>query len=265
VIKHFGTVPWTDDDMRGKLEEFAAIYDRRPLPHNPGGMSSTHCFLFWFVLQYLKPTVVVESGVWRGQGTWFIEQACPEAVIYCIDLDWSNLRYSSKHATYLDHDFEAHDWSLLPKEDTVLFFDDHVDAFQRAKAVHAMGFRHALFEDNYPYRKGDCYSLKEVMEETGHHAYRNPRALISRLRGRLNDKNIPPNAEHAAELRRIADAYVELPPIFKPAQTRWGDAWDDRFPTPAPLLKHITHAYQRRYYEEAAWYTWMGYLRLKRA
>ena len=72
MTTQFGTVPWTPDEMRAKLEEFAGLYETRPIEDNSGGMSSTHCFLFWFVLQRLKPKVVVESGVWRGQGTWFI-------------------------------------------------------------------------------------------------------------------------------------------------------------------------------------------------
>jgi hypothetical protein len=226
-------------------------------------MTSTHCFLFWFVLQTLKPTTVIESGVWQGLGTWLIEEACPKADLYCIDLSWKRLKYRSPRATYLDTDFDSHDWSHLPSDETLLFFDDHVDAYARAHAVHRRGLRHVMFEDNYPHGRGDCYSLKEVFEETGHRAVRSPRSWLSRIRGTLKDTDIAAGREHAAEMRRIAEVYLELPPIFKLPETRWGDAWDDRLPTPSPLLQEVAQPYQQLYLDEAKWYTWMCYLRLK--
>jgi len=215
----FGPVPWTPDDMRAKLEEFAALYERRPIEDTSGGMSSTHCFLLWFVLQRLKPKAVVESGVWQGQATWIIEQACPDATLYCIDHSSKHPRYRSTRANYLDRDFLTHDC-------------------------------------------GDRYSLKEVMEESGHRAFTGPRAWLSRIRGTLRDRNIPPNSHDAEEIRHIASSYEELPPIFKLTHTRWGDVWDDRIPTPAPLLDSVTRPYEQRFLDEAKWYTWPCYVRL---
>ena len=48
-------------------------------------MLSPHMFLMWFALKTLQPKVVIESGVWLGQGTWFVEKACPDARICCLD------------------------------------------------------------------------------------------------------------------------------------------------------------------------------------
>lgn len=247
--------------MIASLPEFVSLYERRPIKDNTGGMSSTHLFLFWAALRELKPAVVIESGVWQGQGTWLIEQAVPDAVIYSIDLDWSHLKYRSDRAIYISEDIFSRDWKSLDKERAVVFFDDHVDAMKRVRGCVEHGFRHLIFEDNYPHFRGDCYSLQEVFAETGHQAYPGWRAAISRLRGRLQDRTIPPNSMDAAYVRGVSEAYEILPPIFALDKTRWGDAWPSV--TPQPLLDRVTEPWQQVLLDEATWYTWMCYLRLK--
>jgi hypothetical protein len=250
--------------MIAKLEEFASLYERRPLQDNAGGMLSPHLFLFWYVLQNLMPEVVIESGVWRGQGTWFIEQACPKADIYCIDINWKNLAYRSPRAKYLDRDFATHEWGAVPKEKTLLFLDDHSDAMARCRQANDRGFRHLLFEDNYPPPHGDCYSLKKAFLGAGYQAPRSARAVVGRLLGRRSDRTVAPNQQDAMELKdRLVETYEELPPIFKTATTRWGDPWDDRYPTTRPLLTTVARPFQQVFLDEARDYTFMCYVRLK--
>ena len=254
------------DDMRGHLQEFAELYGRRPIRDNVGGMFSPHMFLFWYALKTLRPRAVIESGVWRGQGTWFMERACPDADIYCIDINWKHLVYRSERATYLSRDFERCDWNSIPKDETVAFFDDHVNAFERTKAAQRLGIRHLLFEDNYPPNgRGDVYSLKMVLMESGYRADRSPRAIVSRLLGHRADRTVQPNSDDARHLREhVIEHYEELPPVFKLQHTRWGDPWDDRvYPTVEPLLTRVEHPYQQLYLDEAKWYTWMCYVRLQ--
>lgn len=257
-----GRSPWTRGEMMDRLEEFAGIYAKRPIQDNSGGMSSAHLFPFWFVLQYLKPRAVIESGVWRGQGTWLIEQACPTADIYCIDINWKNLQYSSARAKYLSEDISLHDWSHLPKDETVVFFDDHINEFERFQLSVERGFRHVLFEDNYPPGQGDCYSIKKVLAHTGHRAFPGVKAQISRMLGRMQDRTIHANTTDADYIRQHADVVEELPPIFKHELTRWGDPWDERYPTVEPLLNSIDKPYQQTYFDEAGGYTWLCYARL---
>lgn len=253
--------------MRASLEEFSQIYERRPVRDNSGGMSSTHLFLMWYVLRFLKPRVVIESGVWRGQGTWCIEQACPDAEIYSIDINWKNLRYRSRRATYLNKDFETHSWDHVPREETLAFFDDHVNAFGRCQALHRLGFRHAMFEDNYAPRDGhDVYSLKMAFMHSGLRVSNHWRAIAGRIIGTRSDRDVPPNTEDARRLREIIEVYEELPPVYKLETTRWGDPWtDEKYPTPEPLLTRVDQPWQRVYFDEAKWYGWLCYVRLKRS
>lgn len=259
--------------MLGKLEQFSAVYDERPIKDNAGGMLSPHVFLAWFALSTLKPKVVVESGVWLGQGTWLIEKACPDAQIYCIDPNLKRIRYRSSRARYFDRDFSTIDWTHLPKEETVLFFDDHQDAYERVKLSKWFGFKHIFFEDNYPPRQGDCYSLKQALAHSGlqfnpaHSAslkrkYKHSKRRLLVALGRMRE--VAPNDVDAKYLLQNLDVYCELPPVFKGERTRFGTPWDEEnYATPKPLLLTVEKDYQRKFKDEAASYTCMCYARLK--
>ena len=267
-----GCVPWSREEMKGRLSEFRSLYDQRPVRDNVGGMRAPHMFLTWFILQRLRPRVVVESGVWLGLGTWLIEKACPEAQIVCLDPVLDRLRYRSSRATYYDRDFTTIDWRDVPKEETLLFFDDHQNAYRRVQAAKWMGFRHLVFEDNYPVPQGDCYSLKKVFAHAGFRPDRPAWPRRARLLSAIgdvfglaapDDRGVEPNAVDAAYLRQNLEVYYECPPVFRTERTRWGDPWtDERYPTPPPLLQAVEHEYQRLFLEEAAHYTWLCYVRL---
>jgi hypothetical protein len=273
-IMTIGQMLWSREDMTAKLEEFSSLYEDRPIKDNAGGMLSSHMFLAWFALQALKPKSIVESGVWLGQGTWFFARACPEAELYCIEPNLDRIQYRSNRAEYFSRDFSSIDWSHLPKNETVLFFDDHQNAYERAKTAKWFGFKHLIFEDNYPPSQGNCYSLKKVFAHSG---LKVTPAYSGSLKAKLKRKirtvlgvsdfgprEIPPNDVDAKYLRQNLEAYYEFPPIFKAERTRWGDVWnDDNYPTPDPLLRAVEREYQRRYMNEASYYTWMCYARLK--
>ena len=294
-----GQVPWSREDMIGKLEEFSSLYDDRPIKDNTGGMLSPHMFLIWFALRALQPKAVIESGVWLGQGTWFFERACPDAQLYCIDPNLDRIQYRSNRAEYFERDFSTIDWSHLPKDETLAFFDDHQDAYERVKTAKWFGFKHLIFEDNYPRLQGDCYSLKKAFMHSGfkltpahsqsltlkaklkqkarvllgitHYKYREILQAKLKQKARVllgitdyKYREILPNEIDAKYLRQNLEVYYEFPPIFRAERTRWGDCWDDEnYPTPEPLLSSVEKEYQQKYKDEAVYYTWMCYVKLK--
>lgn len=269
-----GAVPWTRTEMLDSLQEFSELYSKRPIPENGGGMGAPHMFAIWFILKKLKPPAIVESGVWYGQGTWFFEQACPDAQLYCIDINLERIRYRSKKAHYFDRDFSQLDWTSLPRRDTLLFFDDHQNAHERVKTAHWFGFNHMVFEDNYPPGQGDCYSLKQVLNQSGFKRnFGNPKGFKGRLGqvvSRAREKVLAPSTAIAANSRDSSyllehlDVYQEMPPVFKLATTRWGISWDDpAMATPQPLLETVYHPWQQVYLDEAGSYTWLCYVKLR--
>ena len=231
-----GEVGWTREDIQESLDEFLRIYSHRPIRSNAGGMGAPHCFATYFMMKYLDKPYIVESGVWRGQSTWLIETTCPNSELLCIDPNLSMLAYKSAKATYT-----TQDWSRLTMsqpEDTLCFFDDHQDAISRIKVASKKGFKHLIFEDNYPTGQGDCASLKQTLEEDG---------------------------EIAKILKEHIEIYYEFPPVFKQKKTRWGDDWDDtNYPTAKPIFDEIKgNEKYKLFYDDALGYTWIAYVKLR--
>ena len=63
---------WSRSAMLAAVDEFVALYSRRPIDNNPGGMNANQGFSAWYTLRTLRPPVVVESGGARGQSASLI-------------------------------------------------------------------------------------------------------------------------------------------------------------------------------------------------
>ncbi len=247
----YGDNVWTLENIENEIEKFKEVYDKRPIPDNRGGMSSTHLFWSWYAMKTLNPEYIIESGIWKGQGTWLFEEACPKAQIFSIDIDLGNRKYISERVKYFSVDFSCIDWSFIKdKQNTVIFFDDHQNAYSRLMQMKFMGFKQALFEDNYPETKGDCYSLKKVLLGVG-----------------FDEKDkiiIPPNYAHSMYFKENVETYFEFPPIYKTDYVRWGDVWDDlHYPTRNPVLDKVDTEMQKILYAEAKDYTWICFCKLR--
>lgn len=270
---NIGNVSWTRDELINSLQEFSELYKERPIIDNKGGMESPHMYATWFILRKINPSAVIESGVWYGQGTWLLQQACPEASIHSIDLNLNHRKYISEKVKYYNQDFSKIDWTGLPSDETILFFDDHQNAYKRIMIAKWFGFKHLIFEDNYPASQGDCYSLKKIFMHAGLTTKQKEKTnSILRKVGflkkkiALNEENnikLDPNYIDEKNLRKNIKIYYEFPPIFKSEMTRWGDKWDDiNYPTPEPILTKISEEYHRIFLKEAKSYTWLCYVEL---
>lgn len=264
--------------MFGALEEFAALYERRPIKDNQGGMRAPHMFGLWFMARALAPDLIVESGVWRGQSTWLLEQACPGAKLVSLDLNLSRRQYISEKAVYSDRDFSEQDWADVTDR-SLVFFDDHQNAYTRLQQSQWFGFKHVIFEDNYPPGIGDCYSLKQAFAHAGFDppesrgagplrllagALSRAGALLAPGTPQYAAARVAPNDADARMLREHLEVYCEFPPVVRADNTRWGDEWDDaRYPTPETLLGEASEPWRQVFLDEAQFYTWMCYARLK--
>lgn len=238
-----GEVNWERTDLINCLPQFAELYSQRPIPDNNGGMMSSHLMPMYFILKKLQPPIIVESGVYKGQGTWFFNKIVPAARILSVDINPQVRQLSIPGVDYFDKDVFEYDWnqiisSIQPgiaERDCLLFFDDHQNALSRLKHFIKLGFKRFIFEDNYPYDVcPDCYSIKKAFF----------------------------NAADAEWLHDNLKIYYEFPPLFIDALTRWGDQWE-KYPTHAPLLDKIDEKYQQIFFDERHTYTWICYIELK--
>jgi len=231
-----GNTPWTRKDLLESLDEFMELYKKRPIVNNRGGMGAPHCFATYFMMKFLNKPFIIESGVWKGQSTWLIENICPNSKLLCIDPNLYYRQYISREAEYTKIDWKNLD--IKNTKNTLCFFDDHQNALERVQSAIKRGFKHLIFEDNYPIGRGDCISLKQILEED-------------------NDTS--------NFLKEHIEIYCEFPPVFKRKKTRWGDNWDDEnYPTENPLFNQLENNEKYKlFYDDAPGYTWIAYVKLK--
>lgn len=239
----FGNIPWKRADLINGLHEFSEVYKNRSNRNNIGGMKSAHMYPVWFLTRHLNPSHIIESGVYKGCGTWLFDQAAPFAHKTCIEPVQNIIQYKSPMANYTTTDFTLHDWSTFPKDRTLLFFDDHQDEIERIKTAFDMGFIHIMCEDNYPAGQGPWQGAIPYSRIDS------PKKSFMSGGGKWIKKN--------------CDIYYEFPPIFKEEKTRWGDNWD-KYPTPEPLCDTVECNYLQTFKDECLDYTWICYLKLKR-
>jgi hypothetical protein len=252
----------TNEKLVNHIDDFLSIYPNKPISDNSGGMGLNHCFALYSILRELKPEVVVESGVWKGQSTWIIEQAVPMAEIYCLDPNPGVPQYTSERAKYYTGDFAGIDWSGANVENALCFFDDHQNAYSRLMEMKWWGFKRAIFEDNFPIGEGDCYTIKHVDSGIGHveiqmskdYMLKGKSWLIRKLEEKILRKYYwrqsmirHPNLVDRAGLHKNLKCYLEVVPLMINPTNNWGGDWKNGYSVQAqpifnnsnqsPLLK----------------------------
>nr|KJB56786.1 hypothetical protein B456_009G136000 [Gossypium raimondii] len=176
------TVEWTSKDLVKGLEEFVPIYETRPIKNNMHGMGFDHSFGLWFIAQWLRPDIMIESGAFKGHSTWVMRQAMPDTPIISLTPRHPE-KYLKKGPAYVDEnctyfagkdfvDFGSVDWERVLKKHGIsdfskvlVFFDDHQNELKRLKQALKAGFNHLIFEDNYDTGTGDHYSLRQICDQ----------------------------------------------------------------------------------------------------
>ena len=145
--------------------DFWRTYVSRPFADNRGGSGFHNSFWLYLVTRRLAPSCIVESGVWKGQTTWFLEAASAGAEtppeVHGFDLNLGLLEHRSERANFYAHDWSEFDWSGIDidRSRALAFFDCHVDHARRIAEAHERGFRHLVFDDNPPARHLYAYRI----------------------------------------------------------------------------------------------------------
>jgi len=166
-----GKPPLDNKIISDNLNSFISLYEKRPIKNNIGGMLFVQMFYFYNLLKTLKPDLVIESGVFKGQSTWLIENTLPSSKIISIDINLNQREFISKNASYSNIDFKFHNFSKIPKN-TLVLFDDHVNHVERIIEANFFGIKYIVLEDNYPPQSGDFQTLKQIYNN--HHFRHNP-------------------------------------------------------------------------------------------
>ena len=134
--------------VRPAAGEFFRLYPERPIPDNSGGSGFADCFWLYTAARLLDPRLIVENGVYRGQTTWLLRQACPQARLHAIDVDLGSLRFRDPSIHYHQGDWTEVSLADVDPDRALVFFDDHVNQARRLREAHHRGFRTLLFDDD---------------------------------------------------------------------------------------------------------------------
>ena len=271
------------------LDEFNKLYKNRPIKSNKGGMMFPQMFGLFYILKILKPKFVVESGIWKGQSTWLIEKVLHNAKVISIDVKLDKREYisKSKNVTYTNKDFKSLNFKNFSKKNSLVFFDDHQNHFDRIVQCHFFGFKNILFDDNYPPNEGDCYSLKKIFSNTDMcrklnfkwkliiikniFTYLFKKFFFNRktLEVNLYDygfTDIKANRNMETVLKNIIHEYFEFPPIFKKDDiTSINTKLKKFYVQKQPLLNNNINNVEKYNlaYLERNQYCWLAYVKLR--
>lgn len=135
-------------------EQFSKIYVDRPDQKGVGSSRYTNCFWLYAITRHLNPSLIVESGTWKGQSSWIFRQALQNQTIpiMCFDVSFDNLKWTDYGVSwYLEHDWNQFDRDIFfDNEDNIVFFDDHISHKQRLQEAIDRGFKRLIFDDNIP-------------------------------------------------------------------------------------------------------------------
>ncbi|RZC90442.1 hypothetical protein C5167_029575 [Papaver somniferum] len=67
-----------------RLEEFVLIYETQPINNNQYGTGFDLSFGLWFMIKWIKPYLMMESGAFKGHSTWVLRQAMPDSPILSL-------------------------------------------------------------------------------------------------------------------------------------------------------------------------------------
>ena len=140
--------PEVEPAAAAAVDAFFALYPDRPIADNSGGSGFNDSLWLFTTARLLAPAIIVESGVYKGQSSWFLRQAAPDAALHSVDIDLSQCGWRDAAIAYHEGDWSALSLRAPARGAALCFFDDHVSQARRIREAHARGFRTLLFGDD---------------------------------------------------------------------------------------------------------------------
>lgn len=139
-----------EKELDGYIRDFRSMYKRRPIDNNHGGAGFSNMYWLYIIARIINPELIIESGVWRGQSTWVLREACPNAELHAFDICLKNLVVKARDVIYHEEDWRGAEWGEINPDKSLIHFDDHVNQAGRIREAYERKFRHLLFDDNLP-------------------------------------------------------------------------------------------------------------------
>lgn len=132
------------------VSEFRDVFLDSPVSMNLYGANFPSGINLFLMARCLGPRLIVESGVYKGQSSYFLSSACPGAAIHAFDPNLQEVSYRTPGVSYHEHDWMSTQVKCDPPGTGLCFFDDHQNQALRVIQAHERGFRHMIFDDSWP-------------------------------------------------------------------------------------------------------------------
>ena len=129
-------------DLIADIDDFLSTYPRNKAAGKARTTATGSLMWLHLLTRSLDPSVIVESGVFRGASLVTLMRASRRAKLFAFDIDLSNLAFRNEdRITYHEGD-----WSqALPRAQSpndLCYFDDHINNCLRIRQAYDQGFRH---------------------------------------------------------------------------------------------------------------------------
>ena len=137
------------DTISTAVKEFRDVFLESPVDMNSGGANFPSGINLFLLARCLDPGLIVESGVYKGQSSYFLTTACPRAEMHAFD---PNLNEAVRVPRVVYH---ANDWMLTEitcgaNVKGLCFFDDHQNQALRVLQAFERGFKYMIVDDSWP-------------------------------------------------------------------------------------------------------------------
>lgn len=152
MVDILATLPALAENIptHSEIDAFTTALPTCPVRQDTGGGGFSAAVLLWTMACALRPEIVVESGVFRGFTTWVLHQACPRADFHSCDISFAERKRVEHGVTYHETDWMNVPIEVADREHALIYFDDHVDQWQRIREAAQRGFRYLIFDDSLP-------------------------------------------------------------------------------------------------------------------
>ncbi|MEM9213309.1 MAG: hypothetical protein AAGD25_03090 [Cyanobacteria bacterium P01_F01_bin.150] len=213
---------FSKDDFRDEVISFLNIFQNRPdfFKSNIGGSGFDNAFWIFLVSKLLSPSLVIESGVWKGQTSWLFEQACPKAKIHGFDISLSQLVNTTQKVVFHEQDWAEYELQVAGTDTGLCFFDCHISHVKRLKEAFDRGFKFILLDDNVPAHLVHAFSAPPLpsLEMILSEEYEPGDIIEWSFRGRK--KKYIFQDEDFENIRELVEDYIVFPDIG--TKTRYG-------------------------------------------
>lgn len=137
-------------DTASAVGRFYDAYLASPFRDQSGGSRFNNLLWLFLLARAVRPSLVIDSGTYRGASAWAFALAVPGCPILSFDLDLSSLAHRSPGVTYLQTDWTAHNFDGFDRSRSLAYFDDHVDQGRRLEESASRGVPWLIFDDDFP-------------------------------------------------------------------------------------------------------------------